>query len=197
MSRETKQEVKQELTLAGKQELRLAGSGGQGVILASVIIAEAALLSGMNVAQSQSYGPEARGGSCKAEVLISPQTIGFTKVQQPTFLMALTQKALDDYKKGLAEGCLILIDSSLQKPEDLEENNVISVPILETARKKVGKVQTANIVAVGCICKLLGIGTKKTVARAVMMHVPKGTEALNEKALEEGFNLVEKQEAAK
>ena len=197
MSRETMHEVKQELTLAGKQELRLAGSGGQGVILASVIIAEAALLSGMNVAQSQSYGPEARGGSCKAEVVISPETIGFTKVQKPTFLMALTQKALEAYKKNLAPGCLILIDSSLELPADLDSKNIISVPILETARKKVGKQQTANIVAVGCICKLLGIGTKKTVAKAVMMHVPHGTEALNEKALEEGFSLVGKQEASK
>ena len=196
MSRETMQEVKQELKLAGKQELRLAGSGGQGVILASVIIAEAALLSGMNVAQSQSYGPEARGGSCKAEVVISPEEIGFTKVQRPTFLMALTQKALDAYKKDLAEGCLVLIDSSLERPADLDPKQVISVPILETARKKVGRLQTANIVAVGCICKLLGIGTKKTVAKAVLMHVPKGTEALNEKALDEGLALVEKHGSA-
>ncbi len=184
-----------------QQELRLAGSGGQGVILASVIIAEAALLSGMNVAQSQSYGPEARGGSCKAEVVVSPQEIGFTKVQKPTFLMALTQKALNEYKHNLAPGCLVLIDSSLEKPEDLDANRVIDVPILETAQKKVGKLQTANIVAVGCICNLLGIGTKESVAKAVLMHVPKGTEVLNEKALEEGYNLVsnleEKQGAKK
>ncbi len=175
-----------------EQELRLAGSGGQGVILASVIIAEAALLSGMKVAQSQSYGPEARGGSCKAEVVISPQPIGFTKVQKPTFLMALTQKALDDYKDDLAPGCIVLIDSSLEQPEDLDPNCVINVPILETAQKKVGRLQTANIVAVGCICKLLGIGTKRSVTKAVLMHVPKGTELLNQKALEEGFSLVEK-----
>ena len=68
-----------------RQELRLAGSGGQGVILASVILAEAALISGRFTAQSQSYGPEARGGSCKAETLISDRPIGFTKVQNPTF----------------------------------------------------------------------------------------------------------------
>ena len=183
--------MSKEIKLTGKQELRLAGSGGQGVILASVIIAEAALHAGMNVAQSQSYGPEARGGSCKAEVVISPEEIGFTKVQKPTFLMALTQKALDAYKKDLAEGCIVLIDSSLEMPTDLDPKYVISVPILETARKKVGKLQTANIVAVGCICKLLGIGTKKTVAKAVLMHVPRGTEALNEKALDEGLALVE------
>ena len=76
-------------------ELRLAGSGGQGVILATVILAEAAVLAGKHTAQSQAYGHEARGGSCKAEVLISDAPIGFTKVRRPTFLMALTQASLD------------------------------------------------------------------------------------------------------
>ena len=94
-----------------RMELRLAGSGGQGVILASVILAEAAVQSGKYTAQSQSYGPEARGGACKAETLISDAPIGFTKVQQPSFLMALTQKALDIHK---------------MMEEDLEEANRIA-----------------------------------------------------------------------
>ena len=97
-------------------ELRLAGSGGQGVILATVILAEAAILAGKYTAQSQAYGPEARGGSCKAEVLISEEPIGFTKVQKPTFLMVLTQKALDDYGHDLPENCVVLADESLQIP---------------------------------------------------------------------------------
>ncbi|MBQ2050025.1 MAG: 2-oxoacid:acceptor oxidoreductase family protein, partial [Spirochaetales bacterium] len=86
-----------------RQELRLAGSGGQGVILATVILAEAAIIAGKHTAQSQAYGPEARGGSCKAETLISDEPIGFTKVQNPTFLMALTQKSLDEYGPGAGE----------------------------------------------------------------------------------------------
>ena len=173
-----------------REELRLAGSGGQGVILASVIIAESALQSGKYVSQSQSYGPEARGGSCKAEVLVSDNPIGFTKVQSPTFLMALTQKALDDYWSDHAKGCVVLVDSHLKVPEGMKDCKVIDVPILETAQKKIGKVQTANIVAIGCIASILDIGDKKTVEKAVLMHVPKGTEALNMEALEEGFNLV-------
>ena len=100
-------------------ELRLAGSGGQGVILATVILAEAAILAGKYTAQSQAYGPEARGGSCKAEVLISEAPIGFTKVQKPTFLMVLTQKALDDYGHDLPENCVVLADESLQIPQEL------------------------------------------------------------------------------
>lgn len=68
-----------------KLEIRLAGSGGQGIILATIILAEAAVIAGKNTAQSQSYGPEARGGMCKAEVIISDEPIGFTKVTSPDF----------------------------------------------------------------------------------------------------------------
>lgn len=173
-----------------RQELRLAGSGGQGVILASVIVAEAALLDGLHVAQSQSYGPEARGGSCKAEVVMDERPIGFTKVQRPTFVMALTQKALDTYGVGLGEECIVLMDSSLEEPESLNGLKVVKAPILETAKEKVGRLQTANIVAVGCIARLIGMDDMENVRKAVLMHVPKGTETLNLKALDEGLSLV-------
>ena len=174
-----------------RQELRLAGSGGQGVILATVILAEAAILSGKHTAQSQAYGPEARGGSCKAETLISDTPIGFTKVQNPTFLMALTQSSFDQHGPEVDESCLVMIDSSLTVPEGFKAKNVVSLPILETARNKVGRLQTANIVAVGAINSLVGITDDETITKAVLMHVPKGTEELNMKALVEGKNLAE------
>jgi len=171
-----------------KQELRLAGSGGQGVILASVILAEAAVLAGKYAAQSQSYGPEARGGACRAETLISDSPIGFTKVQRPGLLMALTQKALDQYARDLPEGCTLLVDEELAPPE-AAGCAVVRAPILKTARETVGRQQTANIVAVGCINALLKLTDPETLKRAVLMHVPKGTEALNMRALEEGEKL--------
>lgn len=174
-----------------RQELRLAGSGGQGVILATVILAEAAVLSGKYTAQSQSYGPEARGGSCKAETLISDSPIGFTKVQNPTFFMALTQKSIDHYGPGLDEDCLVLLDSSLNLPEGLKPTRVAILPILETARKTVGRLQTANIVSVGVINELLKITDDESMGKAVLMHIPKGTEELNMKALQEGRNLAQ------
>ena len=174
-----------------KLELRLAGSGGQGVILATVILAEAAVLSGLEAAQSQSYGPEARGGSCKAEVLISDERIGFTKVLKPSFLMALTDKALETYGRNLPEDTLVLVDESLNVFDDLKNHKVVKLPILRTAVEKVGKAQTANIVAVGAINELMHLVSRSTLREAVMMHVPKGTEALNGKALEEGIRLAE------
>lgn len=172
------------------QELRLAGSGGQGVILASVILADAAVIAGKNAAQSQSYGPEARGGSCKAECIISEESIGFTKVQNPTFLMALTQKSLDQYTVGLPKDCIVLADSSLTLPESIRENTVHTLPILKTAKETVGKAFTANIVAVGAINKLLSLVSDEDLSEAVTLHIPRGTEEINLKALDAGKALV-------
>lgn len=173
-----------------KIELRLAGSGGQGVILASIILAEAAILADKNAVQSQSYGPEARGGLSKAEVIIDDKNIGFTKVTKPTFLLALTQESLNVYTKSLPEDCIIMADASLELPEGLDEDRVLFVPILETAKEKVGKAVTANIVAVGAINQALKLVTFEELREAVKMHIPKGTEELNFKALEEGSKLV-------
>jgi len=174
-------------------ELRLAGSGGQGVILATVILAEAAVLAGKYTAQSQAYGPEARGGSCKAEVLIDDAPIGFTKVRTPTFLMALTQASLNEYGRNLPEDCLVLMDSGLTAPEGLKPEQTVSLPILRTAREKVGKALTANIVAVGCINGLLRLVSDKDLERAVLLHIPRGTEKLNRAALRAGAALVAEQ----
>lgn len=173
-----------------KMEIRLAGSGGQGVILATIILADAAIGGGMNAVQSQSYGPEARGGMCKAEVIVSDEKIWFTKVLRPTFLLALTQEALDKYSQGLEKDCLVMADSSLEVPASLSGNRVISVPILETAKVVVGKGFTANIVAVAAINAALGLVPFEVLKESVMSRIPKGTEAINIKALEEGAKLV-------
>lgn len=172
-----------------KMQLRLTGSGGQGVILASVILSEAAIIAGKYTAQSQSYGPEARGGSCKAECIISDDEINFTKVTSTTFLMALTQKSLDEYTVNLPESTVILMDSSLEFPEKNKKNRVIILPILKTAKEKVGKSVTANIVAVGAINKILGIVNRKQIREAVLLHVPTGTEAINMAALDAGEEI--------
>ena len=171
-------------------QLRLTGSGGQGVILASVILAEAAVIAGKYTAQSQSYGPEARGGSCKAECIVSDAPIGFTKVLRPTFLLCLTQKSLDEYI-GSAEGALILIDDTLSPKEPPEGARVIALPILRTAKEKTGKSFTANITAVGAINRLLKIVSDRDIEKAVLMHIPAGTEEINLTALRAGEALAE------
>lgn len=172
-----------------KQELRLTGSGGQGVILATIILSDIALQSGKYVAQSQAYGPEARGGLCKAEVVISDNEIGFTKVTNPTLLLALTQASLDEFGKTIDENCILVSDSSLTINGNVNTKNVYQYPILQTAKEKVGKGFVANIVAVGLLDKILGLASEEVVKETVLKYIPKGTEEINFKALEEGFNL--------
>jgi len=176
--------------MADRKELRLAGSGGQGVILASIILAEAAMNAGKNVAQSQSYGPEARGGVCKSEVIISGSDIGFPKVISPTFLLALTQDSADKYCRDLPKDCIVMLDSELIVPEGLDGYKVYTVPILQSAKEVVGKAFTANIVAIGAINKALGIAPEDVLRSTVGGRVPKGTEDINFKALDVGAGLV-------
>ena len=96
-----------------RQEIRLSGSGGQGIILAGIVLAEAALYEKMNAVQSQSYGPEARGGASKSEVIISSEAIDYPKVTSPDLVLALTTEAYKKYAKNLPEGTQVVVDSSV------------------------------------------------------------------------------------
>lgn len=170
-------------------EMRLSGSGGQGLITGGIILAEAAILDGKNALQSQSYGPEARGGASKAEVIISESEITFPKVEECNFLLSLTQLSCDKYLKDLKSGGILLIDSTVAMP-DREDIKIFRIPILETADQKLGKPMVANIIALGAIYKITDIVTVESLEKAVLSRVPKGTEELNKKALIEGYNLV-------
>lgn len=172
-----------------KMEIRLAGTGGQGLITGTIILAEAGIFEEKYVAQSQSYGPEARGGMCKGEVIISDEKIGFTKVTSPTFVMALSQPSFKQYCYGLDENCFVLVDETIEVPEDYNHKNFKKLPILHTARDVVGKMQTVNIVSVGAINEILKLSSMENLEKAVLMHIPKGTEELNLKALAEGAKL--------
>lgn len=182
--------------MSKRYEMRFAGSGGQGVILASVIIAEAAVISGLNTVQSQAYGPEARGGVSKAETVLSRDKIWYSKVTHPNFLLALTQASLEKYTQELAEGAVVMMDDSLSMPESLNPARVISIPILQTAKEKVGKAFTANIVAVGAINRALQLFSDKDLMEGVKRHIPAGTEEINQKALAEGAALIGDEQAA-
>lgn len=178
--------------MAGKElGIRLGGSGGQGVILCSVILAKAELAGGGYAAQSQSYGPAARGGACKAEVVHSDKPIDFPKVEESDFLLALTQSALEKYLPQAKAGSVVMIDSGLTMPAGAEGFTVYSLPILDTAAEKLKKPMVANIVACGAINACLGLSDRETLEAAVLDSVPKGTEELNRSALSEGVALWE------
>ena len=173
-----------------RMEIRLAGKGGQGVILASIILAEAAVNAGKYACQTQSYGPEARGGACKAETIISDKKISYPEITSPDFVMALTQKAADKYVTGLKEGAVVLLDSRITLPKEADKYRIIQLPILDTAEKEIGRAQTANIIAVGAINSIFHICTNEQLFEAARKRIPAGTEELNLKALLAGEKLI-------
>lgn len=173
-----------------KREIRLCGAGGQGLILAGIIIAEASIKEGLNSLQSQSYGPEARGGASKAEVIISDEEIYFPKVRKPNLLLALSQKAFDKYACDLHKDAVIVVDEELKL--NLVENGhrIYRLPILSTASDRIGKAMVGNIVALGALSKLLPEIGRENMLTAILARVPRGTEELNTTAFEEGEKLV-------
>ena len=177
--------------IQNKISMCFSGSGGQGVILASIIFAEAAALSGYHTIQSQAYGPEARGGKSRAETMIGPDAIWFSKAGHPDFLLALNQTAYDAYAPLVREGGRILADSSVHISFMGSDpiTKVLQLPIIQTAEEKVGKAIATNIVAVGAVNRLLDLFPEPVLEKAVRMHIPAGTEDLNLRALAAGEAL--------
>ncbi|MGD8237066.1 MAG: 2-oxoacid:acceptor oxidoreductase family protein [Armatimonadota bacterium] len=176
---------------ADRYEVRLSGSGGQGIITAGIILAEAAgVHEGKSVVQTQSYGPESRGGAARAEVVISAGEIDFPKVIRPNLLLAMTQEACDAYAGDLVEAGTALLDSTFV--HDVPDGeNIYAIPITQVARDQAGRAIVANIAALGIITAAMGIVSRDSMHAAVLARVPRGTEALNEKALEVGYALAE------
>lgn len=176
-----------------RYEIRLSGSGGQGLILAGKIIAEAAAIyDGRNAVQTQSYGPEARGGASKAEVVISDGEIDYPKAIELDLLLSLTQESCDKYSADLKKEGILIVDSGMVKELPKGEYRVYSAPVTEIAVERVGKAVVTNIVALGILTRISGVVSKESMRKAILARVPKGTEELNMKAFEEGFDEGEK-----
>lgn len=171
-------------------EFRLSGSGGQGLILAGIILAEAAIGDGREAVQSQSYGPEARGGSSKSEVIVSDQPIYFPKVLRPDFLLAMTGEALTKYGTDLKAQGILVVDSTYVKEITGNFNKIYSVPITQMAKEQLGRDLFANIVALGVLAKLSQAVSFAALENAVLARVPQGTEKINRQALTIGYEAV-------
>jgi len=175
-----------------RYEIRLSGSGGQGLILVGKVLAEAAAIyEGLNATQSQSYGPEARGGASRSEVIISDGDIDYPKAENIDILLALTQEACDKYIKDLNDNGTLIVDSQMVKNIPDGNFKVVKLPIIRSASERLGKFIVANIVALGIIVKISNIVSLDSVQHAIRARVPKGTEDINLKALNEGILLAE------
>ncbi|MBQ5414412.1 MAG: 2-oxoacid:acceptor oxidoreductase family protein [Schwartzia sp.] len=178
-----------------KQTFRFSGTGGQGLITAGIILAEAALLDGKMAIQSQSYGPEARGGSSKAEVIISDEAIHFGRVMHPETLLVMSQEAADKYSADCTPDSLIITDSLFVENVPVSAHRV-DLPITRTAVSTCGKALFANIVALGAVAALTNCVSIESLTKAVLDRVPKGTEDANKKALAAGFELAQSSKKA-
>lgn len=178
--------------MAQRYEVRLSGAGGQGLVLGGVILAEAvALFEGLNAVQTQSYGPEARGGASKSEVIISKEDIDYPKATRIDLLLCLTQESCDKYSHDLKPGGILIADSRMVSDMPDGDYKLYHLPIIDTAKEKVGKVFVANIVALGVMAALIDAVSFESVEKAVLSRVPKGTEELNRRALKLGSELVD------
>ena len=173
---------------AERYEIRLSGSGGQGLILAGVILATAiGVGDGKNAVQTQSYGPEARGGASRADVVVSEHEIYYPKTMKLDLLLALTQEACDKYYPDMKESGILVIDTSLVT--QVPTKRYYGFPFVRLAREEIGHAMVANVIALGAIAELTGVVTKESLREAVLERAPRGTEEKNEKALELGFKI--------
>ncbi len=176
--------------MAFRYEIRLSGAGGQGLILVGKVLAEAAAIyDGLNATQSQSYGPEARGGASRSEVIISDTDIDYPKAENIDILLALTQEACDKYGSDVKPDGIIVIDSQTVTNPPAGNFTVVSLPILQSAVERLGKFVVANIIALGVIHKLSNIVSEEAIKSAIRSRVPKGTEEINLKAFQTGVDL--------
>lgn len=166
--------------MSQRYELRFSGAGGQGLILAGIIMAEAAAIyDGKQALQSQSYGPEARGGASKSEVIISEDPIDYPKATAVDALLALTQESCNKYSGDLKDDGILLVDSDLVKKIPKGNFRVFRIPIINTAKNEVGRTIVANIVALGAMVALTGIISKVSAEKAVLARVPEAFVELN------------------
>ncbi|HHE40784.1 MAG TPA: 2-oxoacid:ferredoxin oxidoreductase subunit gamma [Candidatus Cloacimonetes bacterium] len=174
-----------------KNEIRLSGSGGQGLILAGIILAEAAIMDGKKVLQSQSYGPESRGGSSRADVIISNETIYFPRAVELDILLSLTQEAADKYLPNLKSNGYLFYDSSSIKVNPIDGES-IGVPFTELAIKNFKKAIVTNIISLAFLCRVTEIVSMDSLKEAIKNRVKARFIDMNMEAVSLGIKLAEK-----
>jgi len=179
-----------------RKEILFSGFGGQGVILASVILGRAAAVyEGLYAVQTQAYGPESRGGASKAEVVISDEPIDYPKTLSPDCAVFFSQEAYNKYLRMVREGARIIVESDLvpHRDEEFEKKlEVLSLPLTGIAEETTGLSLTMNILTLGVLTAWTEVVSRESIEKAVLDAVPKGTEEINLRALRKGFELGEK-----
>jgi 2-oxoglutarate ferredoxin oxidoreductase subunit gamma len=173
-----------------RRRIIFSGSGGQGVITAAIIVAEAAVLyEGLNAVQSQSYGPEARGGASRSDVIISDTDIRFPKVIQPNILVCLAQEAYDKFSGLIRPGGLLLTDNHYVRQRNKVDAKQVGLDLYRSAIETIGSPIVFNICMIGAFAQLTQLVKKESIMKVLKVRIPSGTLDLNRQALELGVQL--------
>jgi 2-oxoglutarate ferredoxin oxidoreductase subunit gamma len=171
-----------------RKEIRIAGFGGQGIVLSGSIVGKAAsIYDNQFAAMTQNYGPESRGGSCRAEVVISDKPVEFPYLTKPDIQIILSQDAYNEFGKGASKDTLVIVDSDLVKVAPSHEAKLISIHADQMAQE-MGRPVVANIIMMGFLAASSDVISVEALKKAVLDSVPPGTEDLNMKAFELGYN---------
>jgi 2-oxoglutarate ferredoxin oxidoreductase subunit gamma len=176
--------------LQKRSEVRIAGLGGQGVVLAGKILGRAAVHDGKRVVQTQSYGAEARGSAAKSEVIIADERIGFPMVRKCDVLVAMSQNALDKYIKDLKEDGTLLVDESMVREVPKTKARIFTVPATIMAENKLKSKICANMIMLGALIKATGIISQQAVEKAITQSVPNEVQKVNIQGFRIGLKLV-------
>jgi 2-oxoglutarate ferredoxin oxidoreductase subunit gamma len=181
-----------------RKDIRIAGFGGQGIILAGIVIGKAAALhDGIHAVQTQSYGPEARGGASRTEVVVSDEEVDYPKVQNPDIFVAMSHTALMAYLDDLKDGGILIVDPDLISEEEVmpfvQKHNIklYKAPATRTAADEIGLKIVANIVMIGAITRITKVVSEEAARAAIAESVPPGTEEKNLAAYDEGLKLAD------
>jgi 2-oxoglutarate ferredoxin oxidoreductase subunit gamma len=170
--------------------LVFSGSGGQGIITAAVILAEAAVIyENMNAVQSQAYGPAARGGATRSDIIISESDINFPKVIQPNVLICLTQEAYNTFCNIIRPGGLLITDARFVKTEKKVDAQQKELSMYVAVMEKIGKPIVFNICMLGAVISLTDLVEPESIMKVLENRIPSGFLEMNRKALELGIEI--------
>jgi 2-oxoglutarate ferredoxin oxidoreductase subunit gamma len=174
-----------------RYEIRLSGSGGQGIILMGIILAEATgIYEGRYVVQTQSYGPEARGGMSRSELIISDEEIDYPKVTAPDLLLAMNQKSCDAFFADLKQDGILILDSTFV--DQIPPRDSFAIPFTRIARERLKSEISSNMIALGSIAEFSNVVSIRSLELAILSRLPKGSEKINKRALQIGIKEARK-----
>ena len=168
-----------------------SGSGGQGIITAAIILAEASVIhEDLNAVQTQSYGPEARGGSTRADVIISDEPIYYPKVDHPNLVICLTQEAYNKFSRLIRPGGLLLTDSHYVRQDPRVDARQVELNMYETVVNRIGKPIVLNVCMLGALIGLTGLIQAESIMRILETKIQAEFVELNRRALQLGLDMV-------